>query len=117
MDKLIEATTDRWFHETVARINRDVKPDTPENNLLFGILPVASNYCKAVFLLAGADHRLPAMALLRVLGELTLRVMWCLYEDNSKKEDPSERIMRWLKTTYDEEVKRLRKMPSARRAQ
>ncbi len=114
MDKLIDATTDKWFQETVVRINRDVKPDTPGNNLLFGILPVASNYCKAVFLLADADHKLPAMALLRVLGELTLRVMWCLCEDNSKKEVSSTRIMRWWKTTYKKEVKRLKTMlPSA----
>jgi len=114
MRNVIEATTNKWFQATVARINRDVKSDTPENNLLFSILPVASNYCRAIFLLADADHRLPAMALLRVLGELTLRVMWCLCEDNSKKEASSARIMRWLKTTYEEEVKRLKKMlPSA----
>jgi len=114
MGNVIEATTDKWFQETVARINRDVKPDTPENNLLFSILPVASNYSKAVFLLADSDHKLPAMALLRVLAELTLRVMWCLYEDNSKKEASSTRIMRWWRTTYEEEIKHLKKMlPSA----
>jgi hypothetical protein len=107
---VIEATTDKWFQETVARINRDVKPDTPENKLLFSILPVASNYCKAIFLLADTDHKLPAMALLRVLAELTLRVMWCLYEDNSKKEAPSTRIMRWWRTTCEEEIKHLKRM-------
>ncbi len=114
MDKLIDATTDKWFQETVGRINRDVKPDTPENNLLFSILPVASNYCKSVFLLADSDHKLPAMALLRVLAELTLRVMWCLYEDNPKRETPSARTMRWCKAAYEEEIKYLKRMlPSA----
>jgi len=114
MCDVIEATTDKWFQETVARVNRDVKPDTPENNLLFSILPVASNYSKAIFLLANADHKLPAMALLRVPAELILRVMWCLYEGNSKKEASCARIMRWWRTTCDEEIKLLKKMlPSA----
>ncbi len=111
MDKLIEGTTDKWFEETVSRINNDVKHDTLEDNLLSSVIPVAYNYCKAVFLLADATHKLPAMALLRVLAELTIRVMWCLYEDNSKKEAPCVRIMRWLKTTCEEEIKHLKKIP------
>jgi len=54
------------------------------------------------------------MALLRILGELSLRIIWCMYEDNPKKESADERIMRWMKTTYDEEVKLLKKvLPSA----
>ena len=111
---MIEATTEKWFQEVVAKMNRDVKPDTPENNLLFSVLPVAHNYCNAIFLLADADHTLPAMALLRVLAELTLRVMWCLYEDNPQKETPAVRIMRWWKTACEEELNGLKKiLPSA----
>ena len=114
MCNMIEAVTDKWFEEAVTRMNRDVKPDTLENNLLFSIVPVAYNYCKGVFLLTDADHKLPAMALLRVLAELTLRVMWCLYEDNPKRETSAVRIKRWWKTTCEEEVKHLKKiLPSA----
>lgn len=114
MCNMIEAGTDKWFQETVSRLNNDVKPDTPENNLLFSVLPVAYNYCKGVFLLTDADHKLPAMALLRVLAELALRVMWCLYEDNPKKEASATRIMRWWKTICQEEVRHLKKiLPSA----
>lgn len=114
MCNMIEATTEKWFQEVVARMNREVKPDTPENNLLFSVLPVAHNYCKAIFLLVDADHKLPAMALLRVLAELTLRVMWCLYEDNPQKKTRAVRIMRWWKTVCQEEVWHLEKMlPSA----
>jgi hypothetical protein len=111
---MIEATTEKCFQEVVGRMNREVKPDTPENNLLFSVLPVAHNYCKAIFLLADADHKLPAMALLRVLAELTVRVMWCLYEDNPKKETGATRVMRWWKTPCEEELKGLKKiLPSA----
>jgi hypothetical protein len=110
MDRLIEGTTDKWFVETVSRMNNGVKPDTPEDNLLFSAVPVAHNYCNAVFILADANHKLPAMAVLRVLAELTLRIMWCLYASNPQKEASCTRIMRWWKTTCEEEVKHLRKM-------
>ncbi len=54
------------------------------------------------------------MALLRILGELSFRIIWCMYEDNPKKESADERIMRWMKTTCDDELKLLKKiLPSA----
>jgi len=74
------------------------------------VAQVAYNYCNAVFVLANANCKLPAMALLRVLGELTLRTIWCMYGDNPKKETSEVRILRWMKTTYDEEIKLLKKV-------
>jgi len=114
MNNRIEETTNKWFEETVTKINDKVISDTPVDDLLSGIIPVAYKYCNAVFLLAEANHKLPAMALLRILGELALRTIWCMYSDNPKKESREVRIMRWLKTTYDEEMKLLKKfLPSA----
>jgi hypothetical protein len=114
VSNVIEAATDKWFAETVSKLNSDVAPDTPENNLLFSVLPVAANYCKATFLVADAGHKLPAMALLRVLAELTLRVMWVLWEGDPKREPCGTRVRRWWKTSCNEEIKYLNKMlPSA----
>ena len=114
MNGLIERTTYRWFEEVAARMHKDARPTTPEDRLLFCVFPLAYNYCSAIFRLIEADHKLPAMALLRVLAELTLRVMWCLYENNPEGERPTVRIMRWLKTACGEEIKRLQRMlPSA----
>lgn len=110
MDRTIEGTTDKWFQETVSKLNDNVHPGTAENDLLFGVVPVAYSYCKAVFLLARDNHKLPAMAVRRVLAELTLRIMWCLYEDNPKRETPGTRIMRWRRTTCDEELKYLKQV-------
>ena len=114
MNNCIEATTNKWFEETVSKVNEKVISDTPADNLLSGIVPVAYKYCNAVFVLAEVNHKLPAMALLRILGELALRTIWCMYKDNPKKESHNVRILRWLKTTYDEEMKLLKKfLPSA----
>lgn len=114
MENHIETTTNKWFEETVSKVNDKVNSDTPADNLLSGIVPVAHNYCNAVFLLANANHKLPAMALLRILGELALRTIWCMYKDNPRKESHDVRILRWLKTTNDEEIKLLKKvLPSA----
>ena len=110
MENRIEITTNKWFEETASKVNDKVNSDTPADNLLSGIIPVASNYCNAVFVLANANHKLPAMALLRILGELALRTIWCMYQDNPKKESHDVRILRWLKTTNDEEIKLLKKV-------
>ncbi len=114
MNNRIEATTNKWFEETVSKINDTNKSNKPIDDLLSGIVPVAHKYCNAVFVLAEANHKLPAMALLRILGELALRTIWCMYSDNPRKESHDVRILRWLKTTYDEEMKLLKKfLPSA----
>jgi len=114
MENRIETTTNKWFEETVSKVNDKVNSDTPADNLLSGIVPVAYNYCNAVFVLANTNHKLPAMALLRILGELALRTIWCMYKDNPRKESHDVRILRWLKTTNDEEIKLLKKvLPSA----
>jgi hypothetical protein len=110
----IEITTNKWFEETVLKINGKVTSDTPVDNLLSGIVPVTYNYCNAVFVLANANCRLPAMAILRILGELAMKTIWCIYKDNPRKESHNVRILRWLKETNKEEIKLLKKvLPSA----
>jgi len=110
MDNRAETATDRWFKETATMMDGGNLPDTSVNNLLSSVIPLTHNYCKAAFLLANHGHRLPAMAILRVLGELALRVTWCMYEDNERRESAEDRIMRWMKITYIEEVRRLKKL-------
>jgi hypothetical protein len=114
MENCIEATTNRWFEETVSKVNDRVKNDTPVDNLLSGIVPLAHNYCNAVFVLANAKRKLPSMALLRILAELALKTIWCMYQDNPRGESHDVRILRWLKETNKEEIKLLKKvLPSA----
>ncbi len=101
MENPIEAATNKWFEKTVSQTNDKDKSDTPVDNLLSGIVPLAYNYCNAVFVLANAKHRLPAMALLRILGGLAISVIWCMYKDNPHKEPHDVRVLPWLKNTKD----------------
>jgi hypothetical protein len=108
----IDRAMDRWFRETAEEINSTPKEDKPIYNLCASVLPLAHNYCDAVLLLLNSDKKLPAMALLRILGELTFRLVWCLFEDNPKKESVDVRIGRWRKETFEQEKKRLTKVMS-----
>jgi len=110
MEDQIAQVTNSWFDKTASDINDYVKGDSSVDHLLSGMVPLAHNYCNAVFDLARLGRRLPAMALLRVLAELALRTIWCMYKDNPKEELPEDRILRWLKTTNEEEVKFLKRI-------
>jgi hypothetical protein len=78
----IEQVVNEWFEATAYKINTNPKPAKPEYDLAANVLPLAHNYCNAVFILLDNCKKLPAMAILRVLGELVVRLIWCLYEDN-----------------------------------
>lgn len=110
MSDQIDGVIDRWFEETASKINTEIKTDTAVDNLCSSIIPLAHNYCNAVLLLLNNDRRLPAMALLRVLAELALRVIWCLYKDNPNKEAEDVRIERWLKRSYIKRKSLLKQM-------
>ncbi|MBW8002884.1 MAG: hypothetical protein FVQ80_12825 [Planctomycetes bacterium] len=106
----IDKTINKWFQETADEINANHKPDKPKYDLAANTLPLAHNYCNAVFILLDNDKKLPAMALLRILGELVFRLIWCLYKDNPQKESVDVRIQRWLKESYHQREKHLRKL-------
>ncbi len=108
----IDETIETWFRETTEKVNSTPKEDKPVYNLCGCVLPLAHNYCDAVLLLVNREKKLGAMALLRILGELTLRLAWCLFEDNPKKESVDVRIDRWRKETFEQEKKRLKKLIS-----
>ena len=106
----IDETINRWFEETADSINAKDNTNSPVDALCFSVVPLAHNYCNAVLILLKNNKKLPAMALLRVLGELSLRFLWCLYKDNPAKESIDVRIERWKKHTFKEGVKRLNKL-------
>lgn len=109
MNGQIDNATNRWFNETEAAF-KDVHTDSPVDHLCCSVTAVAHNYCSAVLLLLNNGHRLPAMALLRVLAEIAFRLVWCLYSDNPQKESREVRIERWLKTSLIERKKFVRRM-------
>ena len=111
----IDKTISKWFRETADKMNAVSKPNEPAYDLCSNVLPLSHNYCDAVMLLLNDGKKLPAMALIRVMAELTLRFIWCLYP-NKQGEDVNTRIRRWLKESYIKAKQNLEKiLPSADR--
>lgn len=109
----IDATIDQWFRETVDKINTESKPVEPVYDLCSTVIPLAHNYCDAILLLLNKQKKLPAIALIRVIAELTLRFIWCLHP-NTQGEDIDTRIQRWKKESYKQAKRNLEKrLPSA----
>lgn len=109
MNGCIDKAIDKWFCETEASFKK-VHTDKPVDYLCCCATALSHNYCSASLLLLNNGHRLPAMALLRVLAELAFRLIWCLYSDNPQKESCEVRIERWQKTSLNERKKFVKRM-------
>lgn len=112
MDDEVASMVDKWLlKETHDKLVDAGLEDTPINNLCLSVIPVAHTYCRAILQLARPNASpnenciLPAMGLLRVLAELTLRTCWCLVEP-----EPDVKVTRWLKQSYIERTKFLERM-------
>lgn len=112
MEDIVASTLDKWLlTETHHRLTDKDVVDTPANNLCLSVIPVAYTYCRAILQLtnpkASSDNNciLPAMGLLRVLAELTLRTCWSLIEP-----EPDVKVTRWLKNSYEERRRFLRRV-------
>ncbi len=104
MNDQIDNAIERWFRETEEAF-KNVRTANPIDFLCISVTALAHNYCSATLSLLNKGHRLPAMALLRVLAELVFRLIWCLYSDNPQKESCEVRIKRWEKTGLRERKK------------
>jgi len=104
----IDKTIDKWFKDTASALNTTIMTNEPEYNLCAGVLPLARNYSNAAIQLLNNGFKLPAMALIRILAELTLRIFWC-FSPNSQDENPNVKIERWLKESYRQRKRCLEK--------
>lgn len=100
MNNQIDNAIDRWFRETETAFN-NVNMDSPVDYLCRSAIALSHNYCSAVLLLLNNGYKLPAMALLRTLAELFIRLTWCLSSDNQQNESQEVRIKRWTKRSLE----------------
>ncbi len=101
---------DRWGLDTISLFNSSVadnREPNPADILCITTLTVCSTYCKAIMLLLASRLRMPAQALLRVLFEVSTKVLWCLHKPGPDKSDSAveERIQRWRKASLGEGIK------------
>ena len=109
MNGCIDNAIDRWFNETEAAF-KGVHTANAVDFLCCSVTALSHKYCSAVLLLLNNGHRLPAMALLRVLAELAFKLIWCLYSDNQQKESCEVRINRWRKKALSDRKKFVKRM-------
>jgi len=100
---------DKWGQDTVRLFQTDAKPDTLVNRSLITALSVSSAYSTAIMTLLANELRLPAKALLRVIFELSAKLLWCLkVSDCDQARDEQcveEKMARWAKDSLQNEKK------------
>jgi hypothetical protein len=105
--KVRYAVISKWAVDTISRFEKSIKTDRPSDRLCITTLSVCSTYCNAITALLQEGLRMPTKALLRILFEVTGKVLWCLAQ--RKTDDPKsaveERIQRWAKASLQEDIK------------
>jgi len=100
-------TADKWFDDTISN-TADTIPFLYE--CTGAILVVAKKYTKAFFTLIENNHILPAKAMLRILGELFIKLAYCMdiEDENSNDAERINRLKRWAYHTEDHRLKGLK---------
>ena len=96
----IEEIINKWFEKTENELQALGLPKNKLDVMILSARPVVSNYIDSALLVLDKERQLPAMALLRITGELIAKLIYCLKDSNSKGQD--SRIQRWEKTTFKE---------------
>ncbi len=100
----IANTINKMLLDTSTMINKDKEDWTLPKYIASAALPLVCNYCHSILILAEEKCKLPTKALLRVLGELAIRLAWC-YESSEGGKDVTSRINRWYKYSLNERRK------------
>ena len=114
----IDRTINKWFEETLAQINANVRQIRQLDSLLIGVLHCVRKYCNGIILLLDNDHKMPAAALLRILCELYANLLWCfkVSDKEGKAADDNaiyKRFRRWGYKGVIEHEKMLGKVSEA----
>lgn len=72
----LDKTVNGWFEETFTQMKESGKLIRPLDLLLVGVLHCARKYCNAIIVLLHNHHKMPAAALLRILCELYVNLLW-----------------------------------------
>lgn len=109
----VDNTIKKWFEETFNQF-KNRRETSRLDILLCGVLKCAQNYAIAVITLIDKGHKLPAKALLRILCELTVKLIWCFQvpENISKKTEDViyDNFRKWDKGAHLQYIKLLEKL-------
>jgi len=111
----IHQTISKWHEETQkeieGRIGSDVIDEAEINKLCLCVIRTSSQYCAAAIQLLNSGFEYPAKALMRCLGELNIKLTWCLVGCENGKSSTSEavnkRFQRWRKAACSKGIQLL----------
>ncbi len=111
----VEQIINKWFEDTFESIQEQVHPQTKLDILLAGVFFAARKYAKATIVLLNNKHITPTKALLRILCELYVKLLWCLSVSSSSNEEKHnqkiyENFRRWDFSRVCKEKKLLEKL-------
>lgn len=103
----------KWINNTISLFESEVKTNKSIDHLCVTSLTVSSKYCEAIIRSLAVGCRMPAKALLRVLFELSVKLLWCLMIPEERKlvadNVIEEKIKRWAKSTVTQDIRILRR--------
>ncbi len=110
----ITGTVNGWFEKTISDCIKSTSPKNyPVDGFLLSVLLVSRKYIIASLVLLKNGHKLPAMALMRVLIEFLTKLTWCLGIHEKNVQDRAGFVennrRRWWNTTLDQRIKELKK--------
>ena len=104
-------SVDKWFEESIKKIQSSVRPFSKADIHIVGSLLCGRKHAKGCFTLLENSHVLPAMVLVRVMGELYVSLRWCLKDNKTNSADCVwERFMRWDYKRCSEEQRLLKRI-------
>lgn len=113
----VDVMTNKWFDETFSQMQSRDEPARQLDPLVIGALHCGRKYCNGILVLLMNDHKMPAAALVRILFELYVKLLWCLQApdktDASAKDNCYQRLRRWDYTRATEHRKMLRELSPA----
>jgi hypothetical protein len=97
----------KWGADTISTFEKSIKTHRPSDLLCITTLSICSTYCNAIVALLQNGLRMPTKALLRILFEVSAKVLWCLAPRTTDEPESAveERITGWAKAALQQDIK------------
>lgn len=107
----IEKTINKWFEKAKGKLSGGKtyykQSELDVDSLCLGVVALLENYVHSVLLLLNAGKKLPAKALLRVIGDISIKCMWCLKGLEKGLEEFSKRLDIWRRYSLSKDKKKM----------
>jgi len=99
----IEEIINRWFDDVEGRLKNLGLPKNGVNQMILASISVVDNYLNNILMILNQDSKLPAMALLRVIGEFIVKLVWCIQgSTNNQPKQSVDKFKSWKKHSLKE---------------